>query len=323
MDLSQIFGVFSRRRKGSKKAVGLLTPEFRYRIFILCEETFHVDKDYSHASLHEMFWLEIYKKLRFLHGYNIGADERPISPYEDSFTFLSNCSDEHFLDFVEFIFQTTLLWQSRGRTAAAELVDDVNLAFEADDLPFFLTGFVTPAPPKNVGRGSGRALRGMKPTRTAHLPKIVAYPQIISKEDRVLHQQAIEPTLSLLTEPHLALANEEFLDALKDYRKGDYRDCVVKCGSSFESVMKIICDRKKWPYNQTDTAGPLLKTILPRTTLASFFEQPIMLIATIRNRYSTAHGAGTRQKTVSKHVANYVVNATATAILLLVDETNP
>ena len=87
--------------------------------------------------------------------------------------------------------------------------------------------------------------------------------------------------------------------------------------------MKIICDRKRWPYQETDAAAKLLKTILPRTTLDTFYEQPIMLIATIRNRYSSAHGAGTQQKAVSKHVAIYAINATASAILLIVDETNP
>ena len=105
--------------------------------------------------------------------------------------------------------------------------------------------------------------------------------------------------------------------------RAEYRDCVLKCGNSFESVMKIICDRKNWPYQQADAASRLLKTILPQTTLDTFYEQPIILIATIRNRYSTAHGAGTQQKIVPKHVANYVINATASAILLLVDETNP
>ena len=87
--------------------------------------------------------------------------------------------------------------------------------------------------------------------------------------------------------------------------------------------MKIICDRKGWPYNQTDTAGVLLKTVLRHSSLDSYFEQPIMLIATIRNRLSKAHGLAFNRKTVSKHVAHYVINATASAIVLLIDETNP
>jgi hypothetical protein len=33
--------------------------------------------------------------------------------------------------------------------------------------------------------------------------------------------------------------------------------CLTKCGASFESFMKIICDKKAWAYKQTDTASVL------------------------------------------------------------------
>ena len=87
--------------------------------------------------------------------------------------------------------------------------------------------------------------------------------------------------------------------------------------------MKIICDRKKWPYKQTDTAETLLNIIFGKTGMESFFNQPIMLVATMRNRLSSAHGAGTQQRNVPEHRAQFAVNATASAILLLVHETNP
>ena len=180
-----------------------------------------------------------------------------------------------------------------------ELINNINTFLEVDDLPYYLTGF------------------------TVADDRIEAYPQIIRRDSEVLHETAIEPTLTLLSRPVFTSANEEFLDALKDFRDGDYRDCVVKCGSSLESVMKVICDRKGWPYQQTDAAAKLLDRILSKTTLDPFFEQPIMLIATIRNRLGKAHGAGTQQKAVSRHVASYVINATASAILLLVEETKP
>ena len=80
---------------------------------------------------------------------------------------------------------------------------------------------------------------------------------------------------------------------------------------------------RKWSYGQNDTVEPLLNTILNKSNLDSFFKRPMMIIATIRNRLSSAHGAGTEERVVSKHVAHYVMNATASAILLLVEETNP
>ncbi len=252
-----------------------------------------------------------------MHGSPIPTS--PTAVDEGVIDFFCRCRDEHFLDFVEMIFKSNEIFKPDAGIDVQKLIMEVNRFLEEDNLPYFLTGFVfPPRPPKPPNA----VVYGIDPL-DAPPPRIVAYPQIIRKENEVLHQQAIEPMLLLLTEPHFASANEEIVEALKHYRKGEYRDCVLKCGSSFESVMKVICDRKRWPFQQTDTAGKLLKTILLQTTLDSFYEQPIMLIATIRNRYSTAHGAGTQEKTVSKHVANYVINATASAILLLVDETSP
>lgn len=283
-----------------------------------CTELFPRRYDWSDgATKPAIFWSDIHRSLEYLHGSPIPTS--PTAVDEGVIDFFCRCRDEHFLDFVEMIFKSNEIFKPDAGIDVQKLIMEVNRFLEEDNLPYFLTGFVfPPRPPKPPNA----VVYGIDPL-DAPPPRIVAYPQIIRKENEVLHQQAIEPMLLLLTEPHFASANEEIVEALKHYRKGEYRDCVLKCGSSFESVMKVICDRKRWPFQQTDTAGKLLKTILLQTTLDSFYEQPIMLIATIRNRYSTAHGAGTQEKTVSKHVANYVINATASAILLLVDETSP
>ena len=58
--------------------------------------------------------------------------------------------------------------------------------------------------------------------------------------------------------------------------------------------------------------------------MEEFYKVPIKelikLIITVRNRHSNAHGGGIQPKQVPKHVANYVINATAAATLLLVEE---
>ena len=87
--------------------------------------------------------------------------------------------------------------------------------------------------------------------------------------------------------------------------------------------MKIICEQKGWSYEQNDTAATLLDNIFQEIDLDGFFKQPLMLVATIRNRLSSAHGAGAEQREVPDHVAQYAINATAAAILLLVEETSP
>jgi len=85
--------------------------------------------------------------------------------------------------------------------------------------------------------------------------------------------------------------------------------------------MKSLCKRNKWPFDdKKDTAGPLLKIILSHSKLDPFFEQPLLLIATMRNRLSSSHGGGTAVRSVERHVAQYAVASTAAAILLLAHE---
>jgi hypothetical protein len=158
-------------------------------------------------------------------------------------------------------------------------------------------------------------------TSTSYSIHTRAYPKVIMKESEVLHQNAIAPVLTLLERPHFSGANAEYLAALADYRKGDIPDCPTKCGSAFESFLKIICDRKGWAFRQTDTAKTLVNIVLPNTSLESYFEQLLLIIATLRNKLSSAHGSGTSIKQPAKHIAQYALNATASAMLLIVQET--
>ena len=211
----------------------------------------------------------------------------------------------------------------------------VNKFFNLDELPYPLTEFsisesrtLRPRVERFLSRIRPRPKQLGSPIVSSHtqpqalpirIPKIEAYPQIIRRESEVMYQTAIEPVLILLAGPAFREANREFLDALKDYRNGDYRDCVVDCGSSLESVMKIICEQKRWPPQRD--AGKLLNTILSRTDLPEFLKQPLIQTAVIRNELGSAHGAGAEPRTVAKHLAQYAINVTASAILLLVEET--
>ncbi|MBU1395943.1 MAG: hypothetical protein KKE84_07345 [Gammaproteobacteria bacterium] len=219
----------------------------------------------------------------------------------DAIAFLSGCDDVHFLDFLEYIFPTQAYFHAASR---GNLVEDINEFFRQDDLPYAVTEFVW-----TEGKDGPYA------TTT-----LTAYPQVIRKDSEVVHSSAIEPALQLLRGSEFGAANREFLEALEDFRKSDYGDCLTKCGSAFESVLKVICARKKWAYSATDTASPLLKTVVTNAGLEPFFEQPLVLVATIRNRLSKSHGAGLNSRDVTEAKAEYAINATAAAILLLVKE---
>lgn len=108
--------------------------------------------------------------------------------------------------------------------------------------------------------------------KSRNLNRAVAWPKVVRAEDEVTFKEAVAPALSVLSAPHFEAANLEFRDALDEYRKGHYGDCLTKCGSAFESVMKIVCKRNGWAFDANkDTAGPLLKIIVSNSTLDPFF----------------------------------------------------
>jgi hypothetical protein len=300
-----IFDVFSRRPASSVAPQQALPSTFRNRVFLYCRDLF--PNTQLSDDLHR-FWADIHVMLQYRHGKPVLSNQSmPASATEDVIGFLQGCSTEYFLDFLEYLFRAESLF--RATKSEPEIVKDLNEFFLVDDLPYALTNHVYTERMQQTYLGE-------------HLMKFVeCYPQVIRRENQILHVAAIEPTLHFLSDPAFLAADREFLAALEDYRKGDFGDCLVKCGSSFESVLKVVCDQKGWPYNQKDAALSLLRNVLPRTTLDSFFEQPLLLIATIRNRLSTAHGSGTQTKAVPAEIARYAINATAAGILLIIDST--
>ena len=138
-------------------------------------------------------------------------------------------------------------------------------------------------------------------------------------EDEATRKLALEPALAVLSEPRFEVADEEFRSAMKEYKNGSYADCLVKCGSAFESVLKVICKSNGWSFDETDTAGQLMRTVVERSSLDSFFKEPLALIATMRHRMSAAHGGGDRHRAPQRHVARYAVSSVAAAVILLVN----
>ncbi len=297
--LKSLFEVFSRRKAASAVTSLPITSTFRNRVFLLCRDVI------GQTGYMTAFWEEVHQKLEYLHGTPVLAPHaNPSSRSEDTLSFLTNCESDSFLDFVEYIFRVDPFWRVHDKQG---FVDQINRFFDIDGLPYFLTDYLEVS---EVGSHHGY------PTTTI---RVAAYPQVAMKEHGVTHAEAITPVLNLLSDPRFAAANAEFLDALHDYRHRDFGDCLTKCCSSFESVMKVLCDQNGWPYKQTDTASTLVDTVVKNTGLDSFFTQPLMLVATMRNRLSKAHGAGLALKDVPQHIAQFAITTSAASILLLVN----
>lgn len=311
--LKQMLDVFSRRRREGGYPPDTVPETLRNKTILLCRDVFGGnwrDEFVQSGDYTGEFWEDIHRALQYIHGKPRLWSQPTKTLAEDAVLFLLNCQPKEFLDFVELIFRVECLFRVvRDRD---DLVDAVNELLKSEGAPYQVTHFVTN---EEDYTGPRPFPFGGKVIRT------VAYPKVVRVDEEVTFTHAVVPALTALSDPAYNSANLEFRGALEDYRKGDYGDCLTKCGSAFESVMKVICQKKNWPYKPTDPASPLLKTILSKTSLDSFFEQPLILITTLRNRLSTAHGAGTGTRTVERHVAEYAVASTAAAVVLLIHET--
>lgn len=303
LNFSHLFGVFSRRQKTDERDLVPLTPECRNRILMLCRDTFFRARNvYLAEDAGDTFLGEIHQRLTYLYGKHRLVDGQQ-EPTNDVLAFLATCSDEHFLDFVELIFDVDCY----DRMCPDEniVVEQINQFLSVDNLPYWVTRFVR------------ENKQSTTPWGDRQVSVLTARPKVIRKDDEVVHQQAIEPVLTLLAQPRFTAANLEFLDALTDFKKMDFRDCLVKCGSAFESMLKVIHDRNGWAYSATDTASPLLRSAITKAGIEAFFEQPLILVATMRNKLSAAHGGGTKPRHVDQATAKFAVNATAAAMLFL------
>jgi len=149
--------------------------------------------------------------------------------------------------------------------------------------------------------------------------------EIIRVDSKVAHAEIIKPALqNLISDKAYAGANDEFLKAHEHYRHGRYKECLNECLKSFESTMKAICKKQKWQYNELDTAKKLLDTCFQNNLIADYLQQHFSSlrsglesgIPTVRNRLA-GHGQGTEQVIVPAYISQYLLNLTATSILML------
>lgn len=296
MDFEKVFDVYSIRLRTSGNQNTMLRKTFRNRVLMLCVELI---KNETHI------WSDIHKKFRYLKGeISLGTRQGSTNYLEELDQFLKECDDAHFLDFIEYFFQSVLSFHFGDISRINKIIYNINQFFGMDDLPYYLTQF---------DRLKKYDINGL-----CSFEEIL--PKVIRKDDEIMHKSAIVPVLNLLKQEYLSSANKEFLEALRDYRNRDFGDCLTKCCSAFESTMKIICDRNQWEYAQTDTAAKLIKNILKNSNLDKFFEHPLTLIATMRNKLSSSHGAGKEDRNINEHTTKYMINLTAASILLLVEE---
>lgn len=303
-----VFDAFSRRETpegDSRDSPKPLTDSFRNRVLQLCFETFPPPPSGGLTGGSASIWKEVYRKLLYRHAVSELSDEPTRGIQADLEIFLRSCEDRHFLDFIEDVCRAD---NFHHHADEEEFVEAINKFLKVDDLPYALSPFQRERRTKQVHG------------REREVSLIVQEPKIIRRDSQVTYESAVEPAQQLLADKRFTSANSEFLEAMEDFRHEDYGDCLTKTCSALESTMKIICDRRGWDYSEDDSAGQLVETVVSKSNLDGYFQQTLIIVATLRNRLSKSHGAGTKEKTVPEHLARYAINATASNILLLVEE---
>lgn len=85
-------------------------------------------------------------------------------------------------------------------------------------------------------------------------------------------------------------------------------------------------DCRDWTVDLTGGLLPPAIAVTPCEQIiryCQFHKHVTDSIATIRNRFSSSHGGGSKIRTVARHVAQYLITITAAAIVLLVTDVDP
>ncbi len=131
--------------------------------------------------------------------------------------------------------------------------------------------------------------------------------RILRIDSDFLHSETTEPALRLLYSHGYEGALDEFMMAHKHLRQGraHYDDCLTNCGKALESTLKTICDRRKWPHKQGDTASKLIDLVFSKSLIPNFLQAHFGAlratlengVPTIRNREG-GHGSGEKSNEV-------------------------
>jgi hypothetical protein len=147
-------------------------------------------------------------------------------------------------------------------------------------------------------------------------------------DSALIHAEAVIPALTVLRAAEYKNAQEEFLSGHEHYRHGSYEEALVDCCKSFESTMKVICDKRGWPFDPNkSTASELIKTCLDKGLIPPYWENHFSGLRTMltsgiptgRNRQG-GHGAGTAANhEPPSQLVSYVLHMTASTVLFLAE----
>ncbi len=148
--------------------------------------------------------------------------------------------------------------------------------------------------------------------------------KIIRIDSTYVHSEIILPSLILLSSKEYKGVEEEFLKAHEHYRKGNSKEAINEAYKAFESMMKVVCDLKKWNYPTNATAKSLIDILFQNDIINPFWNSHFSALRSLlesgiptgRNKLG-GHGQGAEPIEVPRYIAGFILNMTASCLLFL------
>jgi len=245
---------------------------------------------------------DLYPSIRSVLCREYGVDfliKAHLDAYEDLMEFMLHCPTDEFLDCVELIAtgihgitrQYCTYDKSEWEIGNAdELLEEIDYRFRRG--------------------GVGYELLGTK---------------IVRVDSQFIHSKVVKPALTLLSQPGFDGPQQEFLDAFKHFKDGNYREAIADASNAFESTMKAICVKKNWSYPTNSRSSDLLKTLKRNGLFPNYLDRSFdQLLGTLSSGLpqvrdsSAAHGQGASVKAVPEYVATFALHMAAAKIVFIV-----
>ncbi|SHG32148.1 STM4504/CBY_0614 family protein [Bradyrhizobium erythrophlei] len=213
-----------------------------------------------------------------------------------------------------------------GETNTDKLLDAIELSFRVIERLCGVHGY--------VGRGSsagGVSRAAIDELNIRFREHGVGYQysdgQIVRVDSQLIHKEVVVPALAVLRGAKYNNAQAEFLSAYEHFRHGKKQEALVDCYKCFESTMKIICTKRKWPFDPKAAAKDLVNVCLTNGLIPAYWQTHFnglrsvleSAISTPRNKQA-GHGAGAGPAPdIPDDLVSYVLHMTAATVLFLAD----
>jgi hypothetical protein len=150
--------------------------------------------------------------------------------------------------------------------------------------------------------------------------------EFLRVDSQFIHENVVKPAIQILNAEEFSGPRSEFLSAHACFRNGDYEQAIMLASNSFESTLKVVCDKNDWAYQKGARSTDLLKLVrsngLWPDYLDASFDQLIATLSSglpkVRND-AAAHGQGAEPRNTPPYVAAYALHLAAAKIILIAE----